>query len=143
LVADARAKDAEIARLSLTIDFDVKKRQLLKGSLGRLEDSLKTIKDTVQIVQIQEGIIFNLKEQVSSAEKTITEQTQIISAQQFKITKLDSAVMLATQRGDSLQKTVNKLINMPKPPRQLISPKTAGMIMFVAGVVAGDQLARR
>ena len=143
LTDEAKSKDSVITKLTLVVDIDAKKRQQLKGSLNVLEDSLKSAKDTAQIVQIQEGIIGNLKEQVSSAETTIGQQKEIISAQQFKITKLDSAVMLANRRGDSLQVVVDKIIAMPKPPRQWISPKTAGIIAFVAGVVVGDQIARR
>ena len=80
---------------------------------------------------------------MSNAESVIGQQKEIITAQQFKISKLDSAVAIATQRGDSLQVVVNKLIDMPKPPRQWISKKTAGLISFAAGVIIGDRLAGR
>lgn len=143
LVAESTQKDSLITRLTVTVEISNKQRIQLKGSLSKLEDSLSVTKDTTQIVAIQEGIIFNLKEQVAEAESTIRQQDEIINAQRFKITKLDSAVALATLRGDSLQTVVNKLIDMPKPPRQWISKKTAGMISFAAGVIIGDQLARR
>lgn len=143
LTTESQQKDKQIASLTVTIEVTNKQRSLLKGNLSKLEDSLEVTKDTAQMVAIQEGIIFNLKEQVSNAESVIGQQKEIITAQQFKITKLDSAVAIATQRGDSLQVVVNKLIDMPKPPRQWISKKTAGMISFAAGVIIGDQLARR
>lgn len=143
LTDESKKKDSVITRLSLTIDFTNKQRSVLKGVLTKMEDSLEVVTDTAQIVAIQQGIIYNLKEQVSNAESVIGQQKEIITAQQFKITKLDSAVALATQRGDSLQTVVTKLVNMPKPPRQWISKKTAGMIAFATGVIVGDQLARR
>lgn len=143
LTTESQQKDKQIASLTVTIDVSNKQRSILRGNLSRLEDSLEVTKDTVQIVSIQQGIIYNLKEQVSNAESVIEDQKQVIESQRFKITKLDSAVALATQRGDSLQVVVNKLIDMPKPPRQWISAKTAGMISFAAGVIIGDRLARR
>jgi septal ring factor EnvC (AmiA/AmiB activator) len=143
LTTESKQKDKQIESLTVTIEVTNKQRSILKGSLSKLEDSLHVVKDTAQIVAIQEGIIYNLKEQVTNAEAVIGQQKEIISAQQFKITKLDSAVALATQRGDSLQTIVNKVITMPKPPRQWISKKTAGMIAFATGVIVGDQLARR
>jgi len=143
LTEESKSKDATITRLSLTIEIGNKKREQLKGTLIVMEDSLRVTTDTAQIVNIQEGIIYNLKEQVVTAENTIAQQKEIINTQNVKITKLDSAVALAMQRGDSLQIVVDKLINMPKPPRQWISKKTAGMISFAAGVIIGDQLARR
>lgn len=143
LTTESQQKDKQIASLTVTIDVSNKQRSILRGNLSRLEDSLEVTKDTVQIVSIQQGIIYNLKEQVSNAESVIEDQKQVIESQRFKITKLDSAVALATQRGDSLQVVVNKLIDMPKPPRQWIGAKTAGMISFAAGVIIGDRLARR
>lgn len=143
LTDESKKKDSLITRLSFTIDFTNKQRSQLKGNLIKLEDSLKVVKDTVELIAIQEGIIYNLKDQVSNAESVIEQQKNVISNQQFKITKLDSAVALATQRGDSLQAVVTKLVNMPKPPRQWIGTKTAGMISFAAGVIIGDRLARR
>jgi uncharacterized phage infection (PIP) family protein YhgE len=143
LADESKKKDSVITRLSFTIDFTNKQRTQLKGNLVKLEDSLRVVKDTAELIAIQEGIIYNLKDQVANAESVIENQKQVITTQQFKITKLDSAVALATQRGDSLQTVVTKLINMPKPPRQWISKKTAGMIAFATGVIVGDQLARR
>jgi chromosome segregation ATPase len=143
LTAESQQKDKQIASLTVTVDVTNKQRSILKGSLSKLEDSLEVTKDTAQIVSIQEGIIYNLKEQVSNAESVIGQQKEIITAQQFKISKLDSAVAIATQRGDSLQTVVNKLIDMPKPPRQWISKKTAGLVSFAAGVIIGDRLAGR
>lgn len=143
LTDESKKKDSVITRLSVTIDFTNKQRVQLKGNLAKLEDSLLTVKDTAELVAVQQGIIYNLKDQVVNAESVIEKQKDVIANQQFKITKLDSAVALATQRGDSLQTVVTKLINMPKPPRQWISAKTAGMISFAAGVIIGDQLARR
>lgn len=143
LTTESKQKDKQIASLTVTIDVTNKQRSILKGNLSRLEDSLEVTKDTAQIVAIQEGIIYNLKEQVSNAESVIGQQKEVIAVQQFKISKLDSAVAIATQRGDSLQVVVNKLIDMPKPPRQWISKKTAGLISFAAGVIIGDRLARR
>jgi chromosome segregation ATPase len=143
LTTESNQKDKQIASLTVTIDVTNKQRSILKGSLSKLEDSLEVTKDTAQMVAIQEGIIYNLKEQVSNAESVIGQQKEIITAQQFKISKLDSAVAIATQRGDSLQVVVNKLIDMPKPPRQWISKKTAGLISFAAGVIIGDRLAGR
>ena len=143
LTAESQQKDKQIASLTVTVDVTNKQRSILKGSLSKLEDSLEVTKDTAQIVSIQEGIIYNLKEQVSNAESVIGQQKEIITAQQFKISKLDSAVAIATHRGDSLQTVVNKLIDMPKPPRQWISKKTAGLVSFAAGVIIGDRLAGR
>jgi len=143
LTGESKKKDSVITRLAITIDFTNKQRAQLKGNLTKLEDSLRTVKDTAELVAIQNGMIYNLHEQVSSAESVIEKQKDIITNQQFKITKLDSAVALAAQRGDSLQTVVTKLANMPKPPRQWISAKTAGMISFAAGIIIGDQLGRR
>ena len=140
---ESKQKDATITKLSLKVELGNQSRERLRGELSVLEDSLESAMDTAQVVQIQEGIIYNLKDQLETAECTITTQREIITAQQFKITKLDSAIALTTQRGDSLQNVVNNLINMPKPPRQCISKKTAGIVAFTAGVIVGDKLARR
>lgn len=141
LTTESQQKDKQIASLTVTIDVSNKQRSILRGNLSRLEDSLEVTKDTAQIVSIQQGIIYNLKEQVSNAESVIEDQKQVIESQRFKITKLDSAVALATKRGDSLQVVVKKLIDMPKPPRQWISKKTVGLISFATGVIIGDRLA--
>lgn len=142
LVAESNQKDSTINKLSINIEISARQRTQLKGSLSRLEDSLMVAKDTAQIVTIQEGIIFNLKEQLTVADKTIEDQKQIINSQKYKITKLDSAVALATQRGDSLQTVINKFIKLEPPPRQWISKKTAGIIAFAAGVYVGHQVSR-
>lgn len=143
LTNESKEKDSIITKLSFTVEFTNKKRDRLKNVLTVLEDSLTNAIDTTEIVAVQEGIIDNLKEQVKEAETVIANQSDIIKSQQFKITKLDSAVALANARGDSLQTVVNKLIDMPKPPRQFIGKKTAGILAFTAGVIVGDRLARR
>jgi len=142
LMTESKSKDERIAKLSLTVSFNKEKGKSLKTSLVSLEANL-AMTPAPDSISIQRDIIGNLKEQVVLAEETIVKQQEIITEQQFKITKLDSAVALATVRGDSLQTVVTKLINLPKPPRPWISKKTAGMIAFVTGVVVGDQLARR
>lgn len=143
LTKEVKKKDSTITKLTISIEFTNKERQKLNGTYAELEHKLQTVKDTVEIVQTQLEMIGNLKQQVAHADTIIKTQVQIIKDQQFKITKLDSATAIATQRGDSLYRVVENLRKMPSPPKQWISPRTAGMIAFVTGVVAGDYLARR
>lgn len=59
LTLEAHSKDSVITRLSLSVELGNKKRDVLKGTLNKLEDSLKVTTDTAQIIGIQEGIIDN------------------------------------------------------------------------------------
>lgn len=145
LTSQANAKDETIKKLTISVEFRDKERQKLKNNLSSLEEKLVAAKDTAEMMQIQEGIIFNLKDQLITADSTNSDLRKTIELQKYKITKLDSALVLANIRGDRLQIVVDSLVKLPspKPPRQWISKKTLGAVAFVGGVLAGDYLARR
>lgn len=144
LTTEANNKDTVITRLTVSLQTQKLQRQKLVGNLEVLEDNLKFAKDTAELVQVQQGIIYNLKEQLVEADKTTQTQNEIIQNQQYKIVKLNEALELSNIRGDRLQESLDKFNNlkMPTPKKPFISKKTAGIIAFVGGVVVGNTLAK-
>lgn len=142
LTAEAKNKDTVITRLAISIQTQKLQRQKLEGSLEVLKENLKQTKDTAQIVEIQKGIIYNLNEQVKTADEIAVKQTEIITNQKYQIEKLNTALELSTLRGDRLQETVNKFttLKMPAPKKPFIGKKTAGIIGFIGGVFVGNKI---
>lgn len=144
LTSEANNKDTVIKRLTVSLQTQKLQRQKLVGNLEVLEDNLKFAKDTAELVQVQQGIIYNLKEQLTEADKINETQSEVIQNQQYKIVKLNEALELSNIRGDRLQESLDKFNNlkMPTPKKPFISKKTAGIIAFVGGVVVGNTLAK-
>lgn len=140
---ESKQKDSVINKLTISVEFSKKERQKLATSFTQLEHTLHTTNDTVQIIETQAAMVDNLKQQVAHADTIIQTQVNIIKEQQYKISKLDSATVIALQRGDSLQAVVDKLRSTPAPKKPVINSKIPGVIAFVAGVIIGDRLARR
>lgn len=140
LTTEARQKDTVITRLKITADITNKQRAALKESLNDLENDLVQTRDTAQIVAIQEGIIYNLKDQVKNAESVIEQQKTVINEQDTKILKLDQALTLANERANRFEEVNKKLIDLSPPPRVWLNKKVIGATAFVAGVVVGHKM---
>lgn len=143
LTIEARQKDTVITRLKITADITNKQRVVLKETLHTLEENLEQTKDTAQMVAIQEGIIYNLKDQVKNAESVIEQQKTVITEQDTKILKLDQALALANERANRFEEVNDKLVDLKPPPRLWINKKVVGMTAFVAGVMVGNKIAQR
>lgn len=143
LIIEAKQKDTTITRLKITVDVTNKQRVALKQSLITLEQDLMEVKDTVQMVAIQEGIIYNLKDQVKNAESVIEQQKTVIKEQDNKILKLDHALILANERGNRFEEVNKQLIDIKPPPRVWLNKKVLGTTAFIAGVVVGNKIAQR
>lgn len=145
LTKDVQSKNDTINILNASVYTRDKQRAGLKQNLNNLQEQLRGAKDTAELVQIQDHIIDNMKVQLDVADKTSEDLRKLLQLERYKVTKLDSAVVLANARGDRLQTVVDSLITLPipKPPRQWVSKKTLGVVAFVGGVLAGDYLARR
>lgn len=144
LTNEAKNKDTVITRLTVSIQSQKAKQQKLSGNLEILEENLKNARDTAEIVEVQKGIIYNLNEQVKTSDEIIMKQTEVITNQQYKILKLDEALVLANARGDRLQESIDKFttLKMPTPKQPLIGKKTAGVIAFIGGVYVGNKVLR-
>lgn len=140
LTTEARQKDTVITRLKITAEITNKQRLALKESLSDLEQDLEETKDTAQMVAIQEGIIYNLKDQVANAESVIEQQKTVITEQDTKIMKLDQALTLANERANRFEEVNKKLIDLSPPPRVWLNKKVLGATAFVAGVVVGHKM---
>lgn len=143
LVRESKQKDDSIIRLKVTVDVANKQRSTLRNNLGTLEDRLEHVTDIAERSEIQQGIIYNLKEQVTEAENVITQQKTIIDQQDVKILKLDQALALATERADRFEDVNKQLVNLKPPPRVWLNKKVLGATAFVAGVVVGNKIAQR
>lgn len=140
LTTEARQKDTIITRLKITTDITNKQRAALRESLNDLENNLAQTRDTAQIVSIQEGIIYNLKDQVKNAESVIEQQKTVINEQDTKILKLDQALTLANERANRFEEVNKKLIDLTPPPKVWLNKKVLGATAFVAGVVVGHKM---
>lgn len=140
LTTEARQKDTVITRLKITTDITNKQRAALRENLNDLENDLAQTRDTAQIVAIQEGIIYNLKDQVKNAESVIEQQKTVINEQDTKILKLDQALTLANERANRFEEVNKKLIDLSPPPRVWLNKKVIGATAFVAGVVVGHKM---
>ena len=143
LTTEAREKDTLITRLKVTVDVTNKQRATLRQNLSNLENSLEHVTDVAQRADIQQGIIYNLKEQVTEAEGVITHQKTVIDLQDQKILKLDQALALATERGNRFEEVNKQLIDLKPPPRVWLNKKVVGATAFVAGVMIGNKIAQR
>lgn len=143
LVRESKQKDDSIIRLKVTVDVANKQRSTLRNNLGAMEDRLEHVTDIAERSEIQQGIIYNLKEQVTEAEEVITQQKTIIDQQDVKILKLDQALALATERADRFEDVNKQLIDLKPPPRIWLNKKVLGTTAFIAGVVVGNKIAQR
>lgn len=144
LTTEATNKDTVIKRLIISVQTQKLQREKLIGSLQVLEGNLQVAKDTAEIVQVQQGIIYNLKEQLAESDKTIQDQNKIIQNQQYQLVKINEALVLSNARGDKLQESLDKFVvlKMPTPKKPFISKKIAGAIAFIGGIYVGNQLAK-
>lgn len=144
LTTEVRNRDTTIKRLTISIEVSQKQKEKLKGGYEVLAENLKQATDTAEMFHIQEGMIANLNEQVKEAESIISQKSEIIQNQQYQISKLDEALIIANTRGDRLQTQLDKFtaLKMPTPKKPLISRKVAGAIAFIGGVYMGNTLAK-
>lgn len=145
LTNDVNSKNEVIKKLTISVEIRENQRKELKNDLVDLEQNLLAAKDTAELVVVQEHIIDNLKTQLNVADSTNSDLKKLLQLERYKVSKLDSAIVLANSRGDKLQVVVDSLIKLPPPkaPRNWISKKTIGIVAFAGGVFVGDYLARR
>lgn len=139
LLDEVNEKDQTINKLNVAINVSNQKRATLKTNLVALEKSLDIAKDTAEIVQVQQGIIYNLTEQLTEAENIMVKQQEVNTTQRTQILGLQTAVALSMKRGDSLQTVVDRVIVIKPPTTSKTNKILIGALGFVAGVWVGNQ----
>jgi hypothetical protein len=143
-------KDTHIGKLNVVVVKNNTERKKLSNKLSYLEselDSLKNTGDSSAIIVTQDSIIVNLKDQIKTADNTITYKDSIITATTEKFELTDTQKKLYKKEADSLRIIVS---NIPKPPKKdkflgfIPKPNryVISAVSFGTGVVVGSKLSR-
>ena len=150
LADSARKKDVIIQQLNVSVSSKEKQKEKSKTQLISLEQNLINAKSdgTHQVViATQDTIIGNLKIQLTTTEEIVTDQKQIIGNKDEQLQLINTGLLFATQRGDSLQAMLKQLPPPPKNPNKFLgiplpSRKTSLAVGVLAGIVVGVAVVR-
>ncbi len=138
--ADSLKKEVEIhdnaARIAKAkADKAARDAQASKNRTSELLGSLDSLKETITDSTEMARII------IPKQDSIIDQQSITIGKQDIQITFLntalsskDTALTLANQRGDSLQRVVN---NIPTPPKPPLFPRISRKTVYVLGIATG------
>jgi hypothetical protein len=141
-------KDSKIAILIREVSVKQNTRYQLKVKQVALENKIMVETDTGILVFLQDTTITNLKEQIAIADTIIIKKDEIIFQREAQVNLLQTAIVASTNRGDSLQTTLNTTLSkyakkdkffkiFPMPSRKLVATTA-----LIAGVYAGTQLTK-
>lgn len=150
LADSAKKKDVIIQQLNVSISSKEKQKQQNKTQLVSLEQNLQKAKvDTNHqvVIATQDTIIDNLKTQLTTTEQIVTDQKQVIGNKDEQLKLINTSLLFATQRGDSLQAMLKQLPPPPKNPNKFLgiplpSRKTSLAVGLLTGVVVGVAVTR-
>lgn len=142
-------KDSTIKKLTVSISFNLRKRDELRTEFVELESRLTNQGDTAILVAVQDTVIQNLKQQVAVSDTIIIQKDSIIVQKTDQVNLLTQALTLSETRGDSLTKVLEALPKAPNNPNKWffgLIPKPSrtvvGVVSFVGGVVIASSIGR-